>query len=350
MSANITTTREATTTEREAVTVAAKATLASAVTLTKRAATLAEALATLQAKAEAVGTFRQYVTLATEALQAAGDWTKADTEARKAVAVIAGTSGGLSSVMVAEAVGLSQSTASRVIRQAKAVTVAEATEAAKAEATERAEADGLTKAEAAKAGREAAEAAKAKAEREASRVITRSGLTLQSGRAANGTTTRKGASVAKALTEATTTEALTALADGTVAADDLRALAATLAGMAERIAEAAPSVAEREAERVAAEAAEAEAKATERAEREAAKATEREAKATERAEAKAKREAAKAEAKAERETKAEAKRVRPLLAVTMGDEAVAALTDREAITRARIVAEAATLALAEAKA
>ena len=54
---------------------------------------------------------------------------------------------------------------------------------------------------------------------------------------------------------------------------------------------------------------------------------------------------AKAKAKAEA---AEAKRVRPLLAVTMGDDAVAALTDAEAIARGRIVAEAAGHALTEA--
>lgn len=345
---NVRTVTEATVTEREAVTKAAGSVLASAVTLTKRSATLADALAALRTKAEAVGTFRQYVTVAAEAIRAAGDWTKADAEARKAVAVIAGTSGGLSSVVVAEAVGLSQSTASRVIRAAKAATVTEATEAARTEAEAAALADGATEREAKAKATEAAKAAKAEAEREASRVIARSGVAMTSGRGDGATRKRSGRSVLAALTEATKADALAALADGTVTADDLRALAATLAGMAERVAEAAPTVAEREAERVAeaeaAEAAKAAERATKAAEREAAKA----AKATERAEAKAKRDAereAKAKAKAEA---AEAKRVRPLLAVTMGDDAVAALTDAEAIARGRIVAEAAGHALTEA--
>lgn len=347
----LTTTREATTTTREAVTLAAKATLASAATMTKRAAVLADALAALRAEAEASGaTFRQYVTLAAEAIREAGDWTKADAEARKAVAVIAGTSGGLSSVMVAEAVGLSQSTASRVIRAAKAATVTEATEAAKAEAEAAALADGATEREAKAKATEAAKAAKAKAEREASRVIARSGVAMTSGRGTEATRKRSGRSVLAALTEATKADALAALADGTVSADDLRSLAATLAGMAERVAEAAPTVAEREAEREAAKAAEAEAKATERAEREAAKVAEREAKAAERAEAKAKRDAEREAKAAERATAKAARKVRPVLAVTLGDDAVAAMTDAEAVAAGERVAKAATLALTEAEA
>src|SRR5690349_9441643 len=107
--------------EATAVTAASKAVLASAVTLTRRTAALALALSTMRGAAEAGDVpFRQYVTEATEAIREGGDWSRAGTEVREAVAVIAGTTGGLSSVMVAEAIGVSQSTASRAIRKAKA--------------------------------------------------------------------------------------------------------------------------------------------------------------------------------------------------------------------------------------
>jgi len=319
-----------------AVAEAARITLNGAVTLTKRSEALGESLSTMREAADTEGiTFAAYAKAAEKAIREAGDWSRASDETRKAVAVIAGTTGGLSSVMVANALGLSQSTASRAIRAAKAVTVREAGQRAADEAL----ASGADKS----AAREAAKAAEKAAEKEAARVITRTGLVVTSGRGSNATTARTGSSVAKSLTDSIAS--LASLTDGTVSAADLQTLAASLSEAAATVAGLVDDAARREA-------LEAEKAEKEAAEKEAAREAKAAEKAAEKAEKEAAREAAKAARESEREAKAaekatarEAKKVRPLVAVAIGDEATAAMDDQTVIVAAQRIATAAGEAL-----
>lgn len=315
-------------TEAAEVTKAAKATLSTAKTLATRSGHLGDTLAAMLAKAEADGvTFADYAKAASFAIAAAGDWEMADADIRKAVAAIAGTRGRLSSVMVAEAVGLSQSTANRAIRAAKAAHVdAEAAKAAEAViADAMAAGHDSTDAEVIAAAKAAEADAKAKATAEAEAIVTAAGYVTTSGRGSNATTpgrVSKGASVAKSL--AADLAKVDTLADGTVSAEALATLAADMLAKAEALAAKVAVV--KAAETEAAKVAEAEAKAAEAAE--AAKAADAEAKAVAKA------------------TKAEARRVRPIVAAVIGGEATANLSDAEVVERARDMLTAAKSAVA----
>jgi len=321
--------------ETEAVTAAAKATLSSAVTLTKRTSGLGEALAAMLAATEAESvTFADYARAAAAAIAEAGDWTRADTEIRKAVAAIAGTVGRLSSVVVADAIGLSQSTASRAIREAKRAEVTwraeRAAEAAAEEVRTKAADQGhdTGAAEVTQAAEEAARRARAeeteRAEAEAAAIVTAAGYVMASGRGTGRTVGRKGKAVARSAAEVVANVA--ALADGTVSAEELRALAESLAKAAEQAAALVDTLTKAEEEAAEAAAAEEQAAAKVKAEEEAAKAARR------------------AEAEAARVTKAEAKRVRPIVAAVIGDEAVADMSDAEVVGRARDILTAAKAA------
>lgn len=309
---------------REAVAKAARDTLTTSATLTKRASVLGEALAAMRSQAEADGVrFKAYAEAAALTIREAGDWTRADMDIRKAVAAIVGTVGGLSSVMVGEALGMNQTTASRAIRQAKAAEVArvteEAREAARAEYMAEVESRGEeadAKAREAYATK-AAERARAKAEREAAKVVTSAGYEMTSGRGKAGTVARKGRTVAKAAREAA--ESVLSLADGTVSAEEVETLAATLTLMAEEARALVESIRAEEAKR------QAEAMAAE-----AAKMAERQAKA------------------AERGDKAVTKRLASALAsVGFGSiEEAEAMLGAEAVSKFREAAERATLAAA----
>ncbi|NYI76635.1 hypothetical protein [Nocardioides panzhihuensis] len=220
-----------------AVTKAAKSILSTAKTLATRAANLGDALAEMHAAAESNGhTFRDYATAAHDAIVAAGDWSVVDLDTRKAIAAMVGTRGRLSSVMVADALSLSQSTANRVIRAAKSDHVDQVAEAAAAAVIAEAADQGhdTNAAEVVEAAEAAAESARVAAAAEADQVVTSSGYVTTSGRGDNATRAAKGSSVAKSL--ASTLAKVEALADGTVEAADVATLSAALIAAGEALA------------------------------------------------------------------------------------------------------------------